>query len=63
MKTLPRQPAVGFARYADVPDTYTALCRLHLPRPIRNAAEQRAASGVVAWLSTRMGEWSLRTRR
>lgn len=51
MKTLPRSVAARFARYADVPDTYTALCGLHLPRPIHNATEQRAASAVMESLA------------
>ncbi|MSU61564.1 MAG: hypothetical protein EXS31_04065 [Pedosphaera sp.] len=51
MKTLHRQSSARFARYEDVPDTYTALCGLHLPRPIHNAAEQRAASAVVEALA------------
>lgn len=49
MKTLTR--TARFARYADVPDSYTALCGLQLPRPIHNAAEQRAASAVVESLA------------
>lgn len=51
MKTLTRPTPARFARYADVPETYTALCGLHLPRPIHNATEQRAASAVMESLA------------
>ena len=51
MKTLTRSSAARFVRYADVPETYAALCGLHLPRPIHNATEQRAASAVVESLA------------
>jgi antitoxin component HigA of HigAB toxin-antitoxin module len=51
MKTLTRPAPARFVHYADVPDTYTALCGRHLPRPIHSAAEQRAASALVESLA------------
>lgn len=47
--TAPARPR--FPRFADAPDTYTALCSLHLPWPIHNATEARAAAAVVESLA------------
>jgi len=51
MNTLTTAARPRFPRFADAPDTYTALCSLHLPRPIHNAAEARAAAAVVESLA------------
>lgn len=51
MNTLTAAARVRFPLFADAPDTYTALCSLHLPRPIHNAAEARAAAAVVESLA------------
>lgn len=40
-----------FPRFADAPDTFAAFCSLHLPRPIHNAAEARAAAAVTESLA------------
>ena len=47
MNTLTAPSRARFPRFADAPDTYTALCSLHLPRPIHNGAEARTTAAVV----------------
>lgn len=51
MKTLIPAPRAGFPRFADLPDTYVALCALYLPRPIHTAAEARSAAAVIESLA------------
>ena len=51
MKTLATRASVKFTRFADVPDTYTALCQHYLPRPLHTAAEARMASAVMESLA------------
>ena len=36
-----------FISYADVPKTYRELCQLYLPRPIRDASEDQAATEMM----------------
>lgn len=45
------QPERPFTRFEDVPDTYTALCQHHLPRPLHTDAEARAAAAIVESLA------------
>ena len=51
MKTLASRATARFTRLADVPDTYTALCQHHLPRPLHTDAEARAAEAIVESLA------------
>ncbi len=46
-KTPSARTRGGFPRFADLPDTYAALCELHLPRPIHTAADARRAAAVI----------------
>ncbi len=47
MKTAATSGRAGFPAFSELPTTYTALCGLHLPRPIHTAAEAKAATAVV----------------
>ena len=51
MNTLAAPIRARFPRFADLPDSYAALCALHLPRPIHTAAEARAAAAVIESLA------------
>lgn len=51
MKTPVAPSRAGFPRFAELPDTYAALCALHLPRPIHTAAEARTAAAVIESLA------------
>lgn len=51
MKTLTTRATARFTRYEDVPDTYTALCQHHLPRPLHTDAEARAAAAIMESLA------------
>lgn len=51
MKTLTTRATPPFTRYEDVPDTYTALCQHHLPRPLHTDAEVRAAAAIMESLA------------
>jgi len=46
MKTLTHKPR-RFASYADIPKTYRELCRLYLPRPIHDDAEDAEATAIM----------------
>lgn len=46
MKTL-SQATRRFARSADIPKTYRELCRLYLPRPIHDDAEDAQATAMM----------------
>ncbi len=47
MKTFVAAARAGFPRFADLPDTYPALCALHLPRPIHTTPDARSAAAVI----------------
>lgn len=51
MKTLATRAVPRFTRYEDVPETYTALCQRHLPRPLHTDAEARAAAAIMESLA------------
>ena len=46
MKTLTHKTR-RFASYADIPKTYRELCRLYLPRPIHDDAEDAEATAIM----------------
>ena len=46
MKTLPVETQ-RFGSYAAIPQSYRELCRLYLPRPIHDAGEEAAATGMM----------------
>ena len=46
MKTLTHKPR-PFASYADIPKTYRELCKLYLPRPIHDEAEDAEATAMM----------------
>ena len=51
MKTPVAPSRAGFPRFAELPDTYAALCALYLPRPIHTAADARPAAAVIEALA------------
>ena len=46
MKTLTHKSR-RFASFADIPKTYRELCRLYLPRPIHDDAEDAEATAIT----------------
>ena len=51
MTTRAHSKSVRFANYAEVPETYAALCGHYLPRPLHSATEARAAAAVMESLA------------
>ena len=51
MKTLATPKNPRFARHADVPETYAALCGQYLPRPLHSAADARTATALMESLA------------
>jgi HTH-type transcriptional regulator/antitoxin HigA len=45
--TMAEQTQNDALRFADLPDTFEALCRMHPPRPIHDDAELARASDII----------------